>query len=866
MDAEGHFDRALLLDRSLEEARIEAGIAYELRGELTRSMAMLRSVDTNAINKVAAARRSNALGTALFLSNDADSALREHRRALSLARAAHDRRLEAEALIGIGRVLYHAKGRADESSRHLERSLAIARDIGNEGVEAGALRHLAVVRWWLGGERGTKTLALTEAAIAKYRRVHDLRGEAIAISNLGMMHGSRLDTVRSMQLQNASIRIKQRIGDRAGLADSWSVLADNYASLRNYRKAGEYLARALETSREIGYRLNENDVEAKLAQIYVLIGELDAAIPLFERLLERERGNPMLSKIRTAYLADVHRLRGEPAESLRWAHRAFELDRAIGQPDRQFAFDLWALVADAEMARNNLEEAQRALDRSDEAAAQLDLAWSLTLRPCIIRAELLARLGRREEALTWLRASADHEIEGFQNVGTRVVWAYGNYWYDRLFSFLLGPDGSPILAARFLEQLRYRSLLDVVARSGDVSLSSADREEALARARDTAQRLLRAQSHESRARDYAEYENAVVQPRLEHEALAHARLYSIDEIRAVLDGRTAIVEYLMVARSLYALVITPNGVRSVPLPVSSDAAGTKIRLLRALLFETHQATEWLPVATDLRRVLIEPLETSGALRSVERLEIVPWGALRDLPFAVLVRENGRFLVEDYVISYAPSASAAVRARRRVESGDGPAVFFGLGRFPGEELPQLPQAEEEARQISERVGGEVRLGTDATESEVARVAPRARAMHFATHAVSEPDMPLLSRLVLAPEEGSDGNLTVVEVLTMPLRAELVTLGACRTAESHSSGRNESELERVGLVEAFLHAGARAVLASLAPVGDHSTSVFMRAYYAEGVPSDPAERLAAIQRAMIRRHPRDWGAFVVFGGAP
>jgi CHAT domain-containing protein len=350
----------------------------------------------------------------------------------------------------------------------------------------------------------------------------------------------------------------------------------------------------------------------------------------------------------------------------------------------------------------------------------------------------------------------------------------------------------------------------------------------------------------------------------------HAWPHRVDEIQRVLGERSAIVEYIGAGRSLHAVVITPKNVTSIALPISGEAVATKVRLLRALMFDSPRAMDWIPVATDLRRVLIEPLEAAGALDHVQRLEIVPWGSLRDLPFAVL-RSDRRFLIEDYVIGYAPSASAAVRARPPIQD-EGPAMVFGLGRFPGTDLPDLRQAEGEAREIAASIGGEVRLGVEATEAELVRVAPRARALHFATHAIAEPETPLLSRLALMPGAGRDGNLTIAELLAMPLQAELVTLGACRTAESHAaSGRRESDIEPVGLVEAFLHAGARAVLASLAQVGDRSTSIFMRRYYAGALPSDPAARLATIQRALIRgevpevRHPRHWGAFVVYGGA-
>jgi CHAT domain-containing protein len=530
----------------------------------------------------------------------------------------------------------------------------------------------------------------------------------------------------------------------------------------------------------------------------------------------------------------------------------------------------WMFVASAELMRGDLRGAERAIEEADKIARGGRSIWQRDFAVALVRAELLARLGRREEGLRELTAAADEEIASLETE-SRFVWTHRHQWYDRLFRFLLGPDGDAALAARFLEQLRLHSTLDVLARDTVRPVSAAEEKATL---------QLQTQAlmpGDSRSLAYAAYEDFVLHSRLQRARGRRERPLSIREIQAALDERTAIIEYIVAGGSLHAVVITGRDVRSVRLPVSSDAAGTKVRLLRALLAERSRAMSWRPVGIDLRRVLIEPLESSRALESIERLQIVPWGVLRDLPFAALITRDGRFLVEDYVIEYALSGSAAARAKT-VSTADGPALFFGVGRFASSDLPDLPHAQDEARVIAARVRGEVRLAEQATETEVVRVTPHAGTLHFATHAVTEPDMSLLSRLVLTPGDGGDGYLTVPELLRMRLRGGLVTLGACRSAESHpSSGRDESDLERVGLVEAFLHAGAGRVLASLAPVADHSTAAFMRSFYDQGVPLDPAGRLAVTQRAMIRgeigavngpplRHPRHWSAFAVFSGAP
>ncbi|MGZ5461264.1 MAG: CHAT domain-containing protein [Thermoanaerobaculia bacterium] len=90
----------------------------------------------------------------------------------------------------------------------------------------------------------------------------------------------------------------------------------------------------------------------------------------------------------------------------------------------------------------------------------------------------------------------------------------------------------------------------------------------------------------------------------------------------------------------------------------------------------------------------------------------------------------------------------------------------------------------ARDIASRVGGLLRVDAEATAAELARVASRARVIHFATQALIEPEMPLLSRLLLSRSASSDGRVLVAELLGLRFRGALVTLGACRSGMSNS----------------------------------------------------------------------------------
>ena len=76
--------------------------------------------------------------------------------------------------------------------------------------------------------------------------------------------------------------------------------------------------------------------------------------------------------------------------------------------------------------------------------------------------------------------------------------------------------------------------------------------------------------------------------------------------------------------------------------------------------------------------------------------------------------------------------------------------------------------------------------------------------------------------------------------------------------------------VGLTRAFLHAGARHVVATLWPVDDWGTAALMESFYQDYAGgAEPARALATAQRALIARRttsdPFYWAGFIVADGA-
>ncbi len=173
-----------------------------------------------------------------------------------------------------------------------------------------------------------------------------------------------------------------------------------------------------------------------------------------------------------------------------------------------------------------------------------------------------------------------------------------------------------------------------------------------------------------------------------------------------------------------------------------------------------------------------------------------------------------------------------------------------------------------------------MNENASESELKRLAYDSNYLHLSTHGIAETELPLFSRLLLEPTLTDDGNLTVREIFELGLQTELVTLSACETGRSFSVGAGDfTQQDRIGLIEAFLHAGSRSVLATLLPISDQPTTMFMTHFYRQlSNRANAVTALTATQRAMLRgeialppgsntpssvTHPKYWAPFILVG---
>ena len=340
-----------------------------------------------------------------------------------------------------------------------------------------------------------------------------------------------------------------------------------------------------------------------------------------------------------------------------------------------------------------------------------------------------------------------------------------------------------------------------------------------------------------------------------------------EPVQPYLGRDTALLKYFLCHGQLVAFVVTAERIDVFRLAVDLDQVQRLIQLLwlnlravpRGTLAQTAlRAANAQGLLLRLYDHLLAPL--SDALRPYPRLIVVPHGSLHYLPFQALYDGNS-FLVEQHEISYLPGASM-LRYCLETEPSD-----TGLLAFGHSHNGRLPYSLQEAESIAAILGNGVFLEERATTAHLREAAPDCRVIHLATHGEFRPDNPLFSGLALA-----DGWLTTLDIFDLRLNASLVTLSACQTGQSVVSEGDEL----MGLMRAFLSAGAASVVLGLWTVEDRSAAQLMETFYrklAEGWGKGAALRHAQLQLLAGRdsdddakqayAHPYFWAPFFLVG---
>lgn len=371
------------------------------------------------------------------------------------------------------------------------------------------------------------------------------------------------------------------------------------------------------------------------------------------------------------------------------------------------------------------------------------------------------------------------------------------------------------------------------------------------------------------------------EPEVKLPTIAHSM--SLAEIQKNMPADTQILQYAVLDDRLLSWVVTPAAIHPRQVIIGAEELRQKVhRFFDAVNHPTpDNFAEVNDAAKDLYETLISPVES--LLERSRYLCIIPDKFLNYVPYQALQSSStGKFLIEDYNLGTAPSATIFVDlgTSARARSGTIEEQVLSVGnpdfsRTDFDALTDLRSAAAEAKAVASLYArSHLLLGDRATESKVRTELPAADIVHLAMHYVVNDQTEMLSGFPLSPEPGreeqsANGFLQSYEIYDLKLtRTRLVILSACQTA----IGRQYAGEGAIGAARPFMIAGVPTVVATLWPVDSEASQQLMTTFHTYRIRDHlpVAEALRKAQLEMARgsdaryRQPYYWAGFQTIGG--
>jgi CHAT domain-containing protein len=561
-------------------------------------------------------------------------------------------------------------------------------------------------------------------------------------------------------------------------------------------------------------------------------------------------------------------------------------------------FELATLYRDAGDLRTAEERASDGLEASQRVGDRYYVPRNLT-----ILADLKARRGRVSEANT-LYEQAEDVIESMLVTVDEPYWnssvaASMSQTYLQHFELVVKSGDAPG-AFHVLERVRGRTL--AWALEDRKAFSTAESGQTTSLETDLAALQVQLmQTNNTEKRDQlmdklVEYERRLGLAWTREDAPDHglpSQPVAISKVQEVLKPDEVLLEYVLDEPTSFCVVVSQKRAYVRVLPAGRKEIENRSEQFVREIRAKENAAE---LSKQLYAMLVKPVAEAT---STSRFIIAPDAILNLLPFEALRDAQGEYLLKSRIISYVPSGTILNMLRRTEKQRRPPKPILAIGdveyenqggsggRLPppssiggriergiadlaGMGLRDLPETRAEVEEIGKLYGSNavMLVGKDATETAFKKQPlDQFRILHLAVHGFADTQYPERSALVLGtdPQSSDDGLLQVREIIRLRLNAELTTLSACDTGVGKLQGQEGIS----NLVEAFLVAGSKSVVASLWSADDTFASALMEQFYQHLVQGeDSSSSLRNAKLDLLTKYgdqvsPFYWAAFIAVG---
>lgn len=920
--AQSESERAALLDAHRELATVKLADVLTANGRsLAEKSNFAEAILAFELAKPIAERHGDiksqvaaltGIGNIQIARGETIASLATYQQALKLAESSGDAKLIASVqsnLCGVNQRL----GNFDRALEHCRQSLSLAEAATNQVTVGNILNTLGIISRQQG--ELNQALEYYHRSLTIKESLGDKAGVARLLNNIGVAYRAMGNETAALRHYQQSLTIAEEIGNRAGAAQTMANIAMVQRALGNYKLALDYCQRGLAISEAVGDKANVSFLLEELGKLYTQEGDYQRAMEVYRKslVLAEASGQKMEIAIRLLSVGGAFRRLGDEAAAIEHLRRGIELAESIGAPytARAGFHNLAHLYLHQGKFAEALEIGERSIALARQINNQAGLWGSLVVSGAALRQLKQPEKARQyfEEAIRISESSRAELAAGARE----QAQVQGNY-FDAYISMviLMAEAGSAAESLQFAERAKARVLLDALT-AGKADISKAMTDDERRQERRFKDELTNANSRLSRAAQAAkpnpqqltDLKTKLEKARLDYESFqsqlyaAHpelraqrgeAPIIKPEELAAMVDDKTALLEFAVAGQATYLFVITKATGKTQPeirlytLPVKQDELAKQAAAFRQQLAKLDLG--FRASATQLYATLLKP--AAAQLAGKTRLVIVPDAVLWELPFQALIGANNRYLIETAAVSYAPSLTVlremqAARKRR----ANGPTNLLALGNpafgaetvkrvelaYRDEKLTPLPEAEAEVKALGQLygAGSKVFTGSTASEDRLKSEAGSAGILHIATHGILNDAAPMYSHLALAAgdDKKEDGLLEVWELMQLSLKADLAVLSACETAR----GKIGSGEGVIGLSWALFAAGVPSTAVSQWKVESSSTRDLMVGFHRNlkgagnkpGLPKSEALRQSVLSllKKPATNHPFYWAGFVLVG---
>ncbi len=831
-------DRNLIaqLETNLGRDDLARGDVDSARSRLEEAVRVSREIDNRNAESWALAN----LGLVFEDLGDYRKAESVYRERLSLALRIRSAIGEAWSYWQLGNVL-RVQGRTGESRRMAQKALTSARELGDRSLELQSLQSLASVSLLLGRWRECEETLEASRALAEQAR--DIVGLSQAWRSQAMLALVRRQYAAARDSLERALEIDTRIERPARIAIVRRLLSRVELEAGRPEVARQHAKAGLELAREVRDRREEGLLLSSWAACELQFGNRETARGLAEQarrlVVSSDIPKDLLSPL--SILAKCALASGEIASAealLREAERAIDepfsgLD--VGQGELALArwySSLPRLMHDTAAARLSLESSDEQRQQALSEAFESISRWKAR---SLLRGVVHQRRGGTSPEVAALRNERQVLATRLDRLSQRIDAGIRADW-----------EAHRLDALRTLAEDLRKQEEDLTGRLRALSPQDADLESPPGVSiRVVQQRLL---SKGDLLIDFVEGESdlyaCVVSKGSaefltlgDHDAIEDA----VEEFRSAIEELAAAPLIASLGRSLAGRLLSPC------LDVVSDEEIGRLLILPCGVVAS------LPFdALVLPGEEEAPTTFADVHFVLDRFE-VSYGP--SVPVLMQLLDAGTRQAGGKMLLLADPIYPSESAEEPEASSTGSLGILGRGSssIDVQAFQRLPHTRREALEIAGILVGlveedrelaaelldvsrdrdavltgsslELRLGREANPDVFGQDLEHYALVHIAAHGFVDPDSPPSSGLILSGGTDGDVFLSVEDILSAHLDANLVVLSACETARGEVvSGEGLQSLAR-----AFLFAGSRSVIASQWMVADAGAADLMIAFY-------------------------------------